>query len=153
MTPEAMAALHARAFTGLPPPWTSEAFDAFLSAPATLAVVHAHGFALGWAAASEAELATLAVDPDFQRRGVGKVLLQAFEASAAEAGASMLYLEVAADNDPAKALYARGGFEPAGRRPGYYSARGRVAVDALVLHKRLVSVYPARGGAASGKMI
>jgi len=41
-------------------------------------------------------------------------------------------LEVAADNDVARRLYARYGFRQVGRRPRYYYRSGAV-VDALIL--------------------
>lgn len=48
-------------------------------------------------------------------------------------GATRLFLEVAEDNAAARALYDRLGFEPAGRRPRYYSRPNGPAVDALLL--------------------
>ena len=51
-------------------------------------------------------------------------------------------LEVAATNAPARALYARLGYGPAGRRGGYYRPAGGPPVDALVLRKPLI---PAAG--------
>ena len=39
---------------------------------------------------------------------------------AAAAGAKVMFLEVAEENQPAMALYAKAGFEKAGRRPDYY---------------------------------
>jgi len=49
--------------------------------------------------------------------------------TAAAMGASAIFLEVSTGNRAALALYARAGFTPIGRRPGYYSDRS----DALVL--------------------
>jgi len=42
-------------------------------------------------------------------------------------------LEVAIDNEPAIALYMEFGFQPVGRRPGYYAGAGGGRVDALIL--------------------
>jgi ribosomal-protein-alanine N-acetyltransferase len=48
------------------------------------------------------------------------------------AGAETLFLEVAADNAPAIALYERLDFERIGLRPGYYAHGDHGPVDALV---------------------
>jgi ribosomal-protein-alanine N-acetyltransferase len=86
--------------------------------------------------AGEAELLTLAVAPPARRRGRGRALLAAFEQGARERGACEAFLEVAADNAPAVALYAGAGYSELGRRPGYYS-RAAGAVDALLMGRAL----------------
>ena len=141
MTPETMAALHARAFTDAAPrPWSAAEFARLLAEPSTLVAVRPEGIALGRAAAGEGELMTLAVSPEARRQGIGAALLEAFEAAARTAGARMLFLEVAESNTSARALYARAGWVAAGRRPRYYAApSGGSAVDALVLHKALIA--------------
>jgi ribosomal-protein-alanine N-acetyltransferase len=137
MTPEAMAALHAAAFTDTPRPWTAAEFAALLRQPTTLAVFRDCGFALGRTVGPEAELLTLAVHPAARRRGHGTALVADFEAEAAARGAEESLLEVAVTNAAARALYARLGYSPAGRRPGYYLRSGAPPVDALVLRKPL----------------
>ena len=137
MTPEAMARLHAAAFV-VPRPWTAEEIAAVLAGPGALGIVRAQGFAIGRAAAGEAELLTLAVDPARRREGLGAALLAGFEACAARDGAREAALEVAEGNAAARALYARAGWREAGRRPGYY-ADGQ---DALVLRKALTMRRP-----------
>jgi ribosomal-protein-alanine N-acetyltransferase len=131
VTPEALAALHARCFTR-PPPFSAAEFAALLAQPPVFLVTVAEGFALGRAVAGEAELLTLAVAPDRRRQGAGRRLLAGFEAEARARGAGEAFLEVAADNDAARALYAGAGYAAAGRRPGYYAG-----TDALVLRKPL----------------
>jgi ribosomal-protein-alanine N-acetyltransferase len=91
------------------------------------------GFLLGRVAAGEAEVLTLAVDPGVRRQGLGAGLLAGFLRLAAERGACRVFLEVAADNGAALALYARAGLAPVGRRRGYFAVPGLAAVDALVL--------------------
>lgn len=137
MTPEALAALHARAFTDAPRPWTAAEFAAFLAEPSTVFVSRPEGFALGRVAGPEAELLTLAVEPAARRRGIGAALVAAFEAESAARGASEALLEVATTNAPARALYARLGYAQAGRRAGYYRRAGAPPIDALVLVRRL----------------
>lgn len=139
MTPEALAALHARCFVDTPRPWTADEFALVLRLPTTLATFRPEGMALGRAAGPEAELLTLAVAPEARGRGVGATLVAAYEAAALERGAEESFLEVAETNAPARALYDRLGYRPAGRRPGYYARRGAPAVAALVLRKGLHS--------------
>jgi ribosomal-protein-alanine N-acetyltransferase len=136
-SPQALAALHALAFTDCPRPWTAAEFALLLAEPSTLLTARPAGFALGRVAGPEAELMTLAVHPGNRRRGHGTALVLAFEAAAAARGAEEAFLEVAASNVPARGLYARLGYACAGRRPAYYTPAGAPPVDALVLRKRL----------------
>jgi len=53
------------------------------------------------------------------------------------AGATRLFLEVAADNQPALGLYAKLGFTEVGRRNAYYERAGADPVAALQLAKHL----------------
>ncbi len=117
MTPEALAALHALAFTDTPRPWSAQEFEALLHQPSTLIVHRPGGFALGRIAGPEAELLTLAVHPEARRGGLASELLRRFEAAAAGRGAEEVLLEVAVTNAPARALYARLGYR-AGRAAG-----------------------------------
>lgn len=137
MMPEALAALHARCFSEAPRPWTAEEFALLLKIPTTLAAIRPQGFALGRVAGPEAELLTLAVAPEARGRGLGAALIAAYEAAALARGAEESFLEAAETNPPARALYARLGYRPAGRRPGYYARRGAPPVAALVLRKPL----------------
>lgn len=136
MTPEALAALHALCFTS-PRPWSAREFADLLSAPGSFLATQPTGFVLGRAIADEAELLTIAVHPDHRGQGQGRALLRAFEQAARDRGARRAFLEVAADNRPARALYRRAGFAQAGQRPGYYRKPDGVAVDALILECRL----------------
>jgi ribosomal-protein-alanine N-acetyltransferase len=95
------------------------------------------GFILGRVAADEAEILSIGVASAWQRRGLGGQLTGELAASLVRSGAQRLFLEVAADNVPALALYLRQGFRSVARRKGYYECRGAPAVDALVLAKTL----------------
>ena len=61
--------------------------------------------------------------------------------AAKDAGAAILFLEVAEDNAAARVLYARAGFVEIGRRKAYYASPDGRRIDALVLHRDL-SVDP-----------
>jgi ribosomal-protein-alanine N-acetyltransferase len=80
---------------------------------------------------------TLAVAPEARRRGLGRALLDAGLAAAAASGAEAMFLEVAADNAAALALYAGAGFDRVGLRRGYYPRVAGSAADALTLRRAL----------------
>lgn len=136
MTPEAMAALHARCFT-TPRPWSAAEFAHLLVEPLCFALTEPGGVLLGRAVAGEAELLTLAVAPEARRKGIAARLLAGFLAEATARQAESAFLEVAADNAAAIALYGRGGFATAGRRRAYYARPDGPALDALVMTRAL----------------
>ena len=136
MTPDEMAALHARCFT-VPRPWTATEFAEMLQSLHVFAVPRADGFALVRVIADEAELLTLAVAPEARRQGIGRAMLAEALDRAARRGAVTMHLEVAADNTPALALYDRAGFARTGRRPGYYRSPVGQRTDALLLARAL----------------
>ena len=80
----------------------------------------------------ETEILSIGVLPERRRRGIAGTLLNAVFAEAERRGGDSVVLEVAADNDPARRLYAGLGFRPVGRRPRYYN-RATGAADALIL--------------------
>ncbi|PWE31201.1 ribosomal-protein-alanine acetyltransferase [Maritimibacter sp. 55A14] len=133
-----MARLHAAAFT-TPRPWSAPEFASLLAERSTVFCGGEAGFALGRVVAGEAELLTIAVARDLRRAGRGQTLLAEFEALAAAKGAAEIFLEVAEDNAPARALYARMGYRGAGRRAGYYRRPDGRPLDALVLRKSFAS--------------
>jgi [ribosomal protein S18]-alanine N-acetyltransferase len=90
------------------------------------------GFSLFRTVADEAELLLLAVAPDFQRRGIGRLLLERFVDQARGVGASRVHLEVR-DGNPAVQMYHRAGFKPAGRRLNYYRGSDGRQYDAITL--------------------
>ncbi|MSO80840.1 MAG: GNAT family N-acetyltransferase [Alphaproteobacteria bacterium] len=119
--------------------WADATLAGLLAAPLTLALGAADaadaaaGFILGRLVAGEAEIVTLAVAPGRQGGGIGGALVGAFLEAARAAGATRAVLEVAEDNAPARAVYARHGFRQAGRRLGYYARAGGGRIDALLL--------------------
>lgn len=91
---------------------------------------------LGWKREKERVLAyleTLEVLPQARGRGLAHALLQRLSASAAEAGAELLWLHVDETNSAAIALYERCGFQREGREPAFYPD----GAAALVYAKRL----------------
>ncbi len=129
-----LAALHGRCFDEI---WDEHAFRALLFLPGTFAVLddarEPRAFVLCRVVADEAEILTMGTLPNARRRGAGRAVLTEALARLHEQGVARVYLEVAEDNAPARALYAALGFVQTGRRKGYYAMPGRTAVDALAL--------------------
>jgi ribosomal-protein-alanine N-acetyltransferase len=116
----ALAAIHAAAF----PPgaaWSAGTIATLLGMEGVVGLHAPGGFILARRVLDEAEILTLAVHPDSRQQGIGQALVETAALAVAAAGAKVMFLEVAEDNAPAMALYARSGFERAGRRRDYYA--------------------------------
>ncbi|MBT9384703.1 GNAT family N-acetyltransferase [Pseudooceanicola sp. CBS1P-1] len=131
-----LARLHALCFS-TPRPWAAHEFAQLLGDPANFLLREPSGFLLGRVILDEAEVLTLAVDPDARRQGTGRVLMARFEAEALLRKAANAFLEVAADNDAAINLYLAAGFRLTGRRPRYYRAPDGSSKDAEIMGKPL----------------
>ncbi len=92
------------------------------------------GFSAARMAGPESELLLLAVDPADRGRGIGKRLMDDWQAWAAEQGAEDYFLEMRADND-AVHLYERAGFSECGRRAAYYRGQDGVMRDAITMRR------------------
>lgn len=135
---EVLAGLHEAAF---PRPWTAVEIVKLLENQAVFAIMSRdagalRGFAMAWAAAGDSELLTVAVVPSARRRGVGAALVTAASVAALVRGAASMHLEVSEDNEAARALYRKLGYEEAGRRHAYYAGEGG-SVDAIVMRRNL----------------
>jgi [ribosomal protein S18]-alanine N-acetyltransferase len=73
-----------------------------------------------WSILEEAHITILAVDPQFQRRGLGRLILWGMMECAIGRGLERSTLEVKETNLAALGLYQTYGFMEAGRRPKYY---------------------------------
>ena len=135
----ALAALHAQAFDAS---WSEEAIAGLMHSLGVLAFEAPGGFVMVRVLAEEAEILTLGVAPEARRQGVGRTLVRAAASAAAASGAEALFLEVAADNSAAVALYEGEGFARAGLRRGYYARPGAQPQDALVLRLALNRAEP-----------
>lgn len=131
-----MAAAHAAAFTQSRP-WSADEFASLLESPLAFAAGDARCFALARVIADEAELLTIATHPAHQRQGLARACMAEWESAARDRGALDVFLEVAADNAPAQALYRACGFAECGRRAGYYRRDGADSVDAVLMRKPL----------------
>jgi ribosomal-protein-alanine N-acetyltransferase len=91
------------------------------------------GYAGVMTVVDDADVQTMAVAPQAQGRGLGRLLLRSLLRTAQERGCRTIFLEVRSDNLPAMTLYTGEGFTPMGRRADYYG-RG---VDAVTMRRRL----------------
>ncbi|MDR2413018.1 MAG: GNAT family N-acetyltransferase [Rickettsiales bacterium] len=91
-----------------------------------------NGFIVWRAAAGEAEIITIGVHPDARRTGIAAAMLAIAESEIKKSGASKIFLEVAADNMPARRLYEKHGFRQIAARQKYYDG-----IDAIVMEKIL----------------
>lgn len=130
-----IAALHKRLFY---PAWDEAAVNSLLEHPASTSLVavagdpkNIAGFIIGQLAAEEAEILSIGVAPDWQRAGLGKMLVEGLIRAARRGEAKRLFLEVAADNAGALRLYRSLKFTETGRRKAYYERASGPSVDAL----------------------
>ncbi len=139
---EDCARLHA---TGFPHPWDALDFERLIGAGTSFghAAVDTRdprrtlGFILSRAAADEAEVLTIVVDPSSRRQGLARRLMAANMEALGRVGARSLFLEVGDTNAAARRLYAGLGFAEVGRRQGYYRAPGAAPATALILRRAL----------------
>lgn len=87
------------------------------------------GISCLWRVVDEAHITMLGIHPQYQGRGLGRVLLLSLLKLARLDQANRATLEVSAANPTAIALYQKFGFQTAGRRPHYYDN----GEDALIL--------------------
>ncbi len=125
----ALASLHATSF---PDPWSANAIRELFAGPGVFAFYLPDGFILARAVGDEAEILTLAVTPVARRQGHARRLIRDAAHHAQDLGALALFLEVAADNIAAQALYRGAGFASVGRRKAYYGTQDADVLKAIL---------------------
>ncbi len=95
------------------------------------------GFALYRQAAREGEILSIAVDPKFRRKAIGRRLMEAVIRKLYAERIDRVYLEVDAENRAATALYRKLGFRTVGERQGYCSGPHQSDGKALVMRHDL----------------
>lgn len=133
-----MARVHADGFFA---PWPIDDFKTYIDDPAKINLgvfqdKRLAGFILGSVHAPEAEILTFVVGRGARGKGRGAALLSAFEREVHRRNCTLVFLEVAEDAEPAKALYHSAGYVRVGRRTAYYR-RETGRVDAILMQKRL----------------
>ena len=92
-----------------------------------------HGYAGAINAGQDADIALIAVAPEFRRKGYAKRMLGELFSNLAALGVENVYLEVRVDNINARSLYEKSGFLPVGIRKKYYEDGS----DAIVMLKEI----------------
>ena len=82
------------------------------------------GYAVACAEKRDADIASLAVDPDYRRRGVADRLLRHTLRALGAAGVRRVELMVRPENTAGAQLYRSLGFRRVRREPGYYEDGG-----------------------------
>ena len=85
----------------------------------------------------EAHLLNITVDPNYQRQGWGRLMLDAVRLWAVSEASRILWLEVRVGNARAIQVYQSHGFEVVGQRKAYYTAGRGKREDALVMRLQL----------------
>lgn len=123
-----------------PYPWTRGNFSDALAASYHCRMVERGGQPVGYTvvmvAAGEAHLLNLSVAGAWQRRGLGRELLNYVFKLARDTSAGRILLEVRPSNRAAIALYSSAGFSEIALRRGYYPA-GDAREDAVVMQLEL----------------
>ncbi|MEM2904321.1 MAG: ribosomal protein S18-alanine N-acetyltransferase [Candidatus Bathyarchaeia archaeon] len=114
--------------------------DTFLVAEADRRVV---GYAVFSMRGRTAHILSLAVHPEWRRKGIGLALLKNVVCSARRSKASSIRLEVRESNLVAQRLYAQAGFSESGRIRAYYED----GEDAVVMELTLSNSLNAAAGA------
>lgn len=135
-TADDLSAIHVAAFI-TSRGWSADEIAQLQTSPHVFTITQPNGFAMGRVVVDEAELLTVAVIPEAQGQGTGAKLLQGFERTAAQMGATRAFLEVAEDNAAARALYRNAGWLTYGQRPAYYTRPDGSTCDATLMEKHL----------------
>jgi tRNA threonylcarbamoyl adenosine modification protein YeaZ/ribosomal-protein-alanine acetyltransferase len=133
-----LSALYATSFYHA---WSAADISSMLATPGSIALLARSGevpvgFILARAIAGEAEILTICTQPKARRQGVGHGLLESLFLHLRKGEVKSVFLEVAADNTTAIALYETTGFMRSGLRKGYYQRRSRTC-DALLMRRDL----------------
>ena len=134
-----LAALHAETFKApWDQPWSVQSFAEILAMPGAHGWLMASGgtpigFLLARFILDEGEILLTGIVPAAQRCGHAGRLMRVLIEAAQAAGVGTLFLEHAAGNTAAAALYGRFGFSRIGRRRAYYERRGGGREDAITL--------------------
>ena len=90
------------------------------------------GYSGLWKIDDEAHVSTIAIHPDYRRRGFGEILLAGMFGKALRLKARYIVLEVRVSNEVAQRLYRKYGFIRHSRRKNYYRSSREDAYDMRV---------------------
>ncbi|MBE7733452.1 ribosomal protein S18-alanine N-acetyltransferase [Devosia faecipullorum] len=135
-----LARIHAQSFYR---GWPVEEFARFLDDKASPVYIACDarrriaGFALIRTVLDESELLSIAVDPKWRGKGIGRALLDAAFVDLMHSPARRMFLEVDEQNLAAIRLYRKLGFATISSRKGYYPRPDGSAATALVMARDL----------------
>lgn len=119
-------------------PWTPGEIEEEIDKPlARFWVADGEGglvaFGIQWFVVGEAQLANIAVHPDFRGQGLGKKMMGRLIEDARSEGMEKMTLEVRTGNTAAHALYLQLGFVETCRRPRFYENQD----EAILMERNL----------------
>lgn len=120
-------------------PWPKRAFKYDLTSDYSLPLTAkiddtVVGYASVYFVMDELQIGNIAVEPDFQHRGIGAKIMQHILEEAKQLKIAHIYLEVRQSNENAQKLYFKFGFVVSGRRRLYYR---HPIEDALIMVKEM----------------
>lgn len=106
-------------------PWKEEGFREALNRKENVFLIlflegEIAGYGLCYTMCDEGEIPTIAISPQFQGEGYGKILLRELLKRSVERGVERIFLEVRESNLAARCLYEKSGFEMVGIRKDFY---------------------------------
>ena len=109
-----------------PDPWSERAIRETLGQTQTMLLSALDdgrliGYLILYYVLEDGEIARIAVDPEWRRKGVASRLLKELALICADNGVNKLLLDVRESNDSARAFYERQGFVRDGIRKNYYA--------------------------------
>ncbi|MDD2978956.1 MAG: tRNA (adenosine(37)-N6)-threonylcarbamoyltransferase complex dimerization subunit type 1 TsaB [Hespellia sp.] len=133
---DAVAAIETELF---PDAWSRQGISDTLNNPQTVCFVEEKqglltGYLMVYLAADEAEIAKIAVSPEYQRQGGGGRLLLALENECETRKINKLLLDVRESNETARLFYQNSGFVEDGIRQGFYQSPEE---DAVLMSRQL----------------
>ncbi|MBK8574171.1 MAG: ribosomal protein S18-alanine N-acetyltransferase [Elusimicrobia bacterium] len=119
-------------------PWTLGEIEEELDKPLARVWVAEVGarvaaFGIQWFVVGEAQLANIAVHPDFRGHGLGKQMMNRLLSEAQSEGMEKMTLEVRTGNTAAIELYRLLGFVETSRRPHFYEDQD----EAILMEKKI----------------
>ena len=132
MTPKEMSELHSVCMNGYQT-WSEAYYKKLLKSKISIFKISPFGFGCARLIKDEAEILMILVKPNARRNGHATLILKKLTEELRSLGCGKIFLEVAAPNKEAIALYLKNHFRCIGHRSKYYSLIGGQKVDALVL--------------------
>ena len=124
-----IANLHAKCFPEHP--WSADDFRDLKKSGCEI-IMSENGFIVYRSVVDEAEIITIGVNPEMQRKGIATAMIGIIENILKNQGVKKIFLEVSSTNIAGQNLYESTGFKNVGLRPKYYNG-----VDAILMEKQL----------------